>query len=83
MCIYRVCVCECVWVIQNSGSGSSRGVTLPSKDLKYAGIETGDELEITVSKRGKTTEAETLDVVEAAKKILAEYTQDFNNLAKR
>ncbi|CAN5457897.1 hypothetical protein BH10PAT3_BH10PAT3_6860 [soil metagenome] len=63
--------------------GSSKGVTLPAKDLKFAGIETGDELEIVVRKRKDTRMATNDEVLEAAKKILSEYRQDFENLAKR
>lgn len=63
--------------------GSSKGVTLPAKDLKHAGIETGDELEVIVRKRDPATTTSNDEVLEAAKKILDDYRQDFENLAKR
>lgn len=63
--------------------GSSKGVTLPAKDLKYAGIETGDELEVIVRKRQSVEATSNDEVLEAAKKILDDYRQDFENLAKR
>ncbi|MDO8266123.1 MAG: AbrB/MazE/SpoVT family DNA-binding domain-containing protein [Candidatus Saccharibacteria bacterium] len=63
--------------------GSSKGVTLPAKDLKYAGIKTGDELEVIVRKRNDLGDAETSEVLKAAKKILNDYKQDFDNLSKR
>jgi bifunctional DNA-binding transcriptional regulator/antitoxin component of YhaV-PrlF toxin-antitoxin module len=63
--------------------GSSKGVTLPAKDLKYAGIETGDELEVIVRKRQLADTTNNDEVIEAAKKILDDYRQDFENLAKR
>lgn len=63
--------------------GTSKGVTLPAKDLKYEGINTGDELEITVRKRKPSEDTSNDEVLEAAKKILEDYRADFKNLAKR
>jgi bifunctional DNA-binding transcriptional regulator/antitoxin component of YhaV-PrlF toxin-antitoxin module len=63
--------------------GSSKGITLPAKDLKHAGIETGDELEVIVRKRTPQDSASNDEVMDAAKRILDEYRQDFENLAKR
>lgn len=37
--------------------GTSKGITLPAKDLKYEGIETGDELEVIVRKRNNSNRA--------------------------
>lgn len=63
--------------------GSSAGVTIPAKDLKYANIEVGDEVEITVRKGRNQQAASDDEVVSAAKNILERYKQDFKNLADR
>lgn len=63
--------------------GSSKGITLPAKDLKRAGIKTGDELEVIVRKRNNSDEAGDSEVMDAAKKILHDYKKDFENLARR
>lgn len=62
--------------------GSSGGVTIPAKDLKRQNIAFGDEVEIIVRPiHNKSTEDEA--IVSAAKKILNDYKEDFENLAKR
>ncbi len=61
--------------------GTSRGVTLPAKDLKALNVKDGDELEVVVRK--KTTAANDADALEAANALLNRYTQDFTNLSKR
>lgn len=63
--------------------GSSAGVTIPAKDLKYADIEVGDEVEITIRKGRNQRTASDDEVVTAAKNILTRYKQDFKNLADR
>lgn len=63
--------------------GTSKGVTLPAKDLKYENIQTGDELEIIVRKRKPSEDTTNDEVLESARKILREYQQDFKNLADR
>jgi antitoxin component of MazEF toxin-antitoxin module len=61
--------------------GSSKGVTIPAKDLKRAGIKPGDEVEISVKKpQGVAQDAE---VLHAAKDLLKRYDKDFKNLANR
>ena len=62
--------------------GSSGGVTIPAKDLKQQNINIGDEVEVIV-RPIRTKDSKDSDVLLAAKKILAEYRQDFTNLAKR
>jgi bifunctional DNA-binding transcriptional regulator/antitoxin component of YhaV-PrlF toxin-antitoxin module len=62
--------------------GSSGGVTIPAKDLKRQNIAFGDEVEIIVRPLHKTS-SEDSTVVAAAKKIINDYKQDFENLAKR
>jgi bifunctional DNA-binding transcriptional regulator/antitoxin component of YhaV-PrlF toxin-antitoxin module len=62
--------------------GSSGGVTIPAKDLKQQNISIGDDVEVIVRPlRSKDTENDT--VLLSAKKILTDYRQDFENLAKR
>ena len=61
--------------------GTSRGVTIPAKDLKALGVETGDDLEIIVSKKSRV--ADDTQVVEVANSILERYKQDSRNLADR
>ena len=61
--------------------GSSVGITLPAKDLKYADIQPGDLIEVSIQKQ--RVKAEDAEVVAAAKQILDRYNQDFDNLAKR
>ena len=36
--------------------GSSRGVTLPARDLRALGIRDGDEIEVTVRKRSEAAD---------------------------
>ncbi len=61
--------------------GTSRGVTIPAKDLKALGVEAGDDLEIIVRKKSRV--ADDTQVVEVANSILERYKQDFRNLADR
>lgn len=61
--------------------GTSRGVTIPAKDLRALGVETGDELELVARK--KTNHADDRLVEKTADDILARYDQDFKNLAER
>jgi len=61
--------------------GSSRGVTLPAKQLKLLGVKEGDEVEVVLRKR--TEMASDKEVVEAAEKILEKYSKAFTNLANR
>lgn len=65
------------------GIGSSDGVTLPAKELKRAGLKRGDQVEVTVRAVGNRTSDGDQAVLDAAKKILAEYRQDFENLSQR
>jgi antitoxin component of MazEF toxin-antitoxin module len=61
--------------------GSSGGVTIPAKELKRQNIAIGDEVEVTV----RPVQASNNDaaVLASAKKIIKDYRQDFENLAKR
>jgi antitoxin component of MazEF toxin-antitoxin module len=65
------------------GIGSSDGVTLPAKELKRENLKRGDEVEIIVRPVRKDTSESDQSVIEAAKKILDDYKQDFQNLAER
>lgn len=61
--------------------GSSNAVTLPAKEMKRTNIKLGDEVEIIV--RPLDSSSKDTDVIAAARKILADYRQDFQNLAQR
>jgi antitoxin component of MazEF toxin-antitoxin module len=62
--------------------GSSGGVTIPAKELKRQHIAFGDEVEVIVRPLNAIS-SEDQNVLNAAKKILDEYKQDFRNLARR
>ena len=61
--------------------GTSKGVTLPAKELERLGVDAGDELELVVRK--KASNAGDQKVQEIAESILDRYDQDFRNLASR
>jgi bifunctional DNA-binding transcriptional regulator/antitoxin component of YhaV-PrlF toxin-antitoxin module len=61
---------------------SSGGVTIPAKELKRQNIAFGDEVEVIVRPLHATNN-EDKKVLDAAKKILSDYKQDFQNLAER
>lgn len=60
--------------------GSSRGVTLPARDLRALGIRDGDEIEVTVRKRSEA--ADDNQVLKTANSLLERYKEDFSHLAK-
>jgi antitoxin component of MazEF toxin-antitoxin module len=62
--------------------GSSGGVTIPAKELKRQNIAFGDEVEVIVRPLNATS-SEDKKVLDAAKKVLHDYKQDFENLASR
>lgn len=62
--------------------GSSGGVTIPAKELKRQNIAFGDEVEVTI-KPVQPSKSEDQAVIDAARSILNEYKQDFENLAQR
>ncbi len=61
--------------------GTSKGVTLPARELKKLGSDVGDEIEIIVRK--KNNFAEDQKVLDVANDILRRYKKDFTNLANR
>lgn len=61
--------------------GSSRGVTIPAKQLKALGVEPGDDLELVIRKKTATASTET--AVKTANALLDRYRNDFHNLANR
>jgi bifunctional DNA-binding transcriptional regulator/antitoxin component of YhaV-PrlF toxin-antitoxin module len=63
--------------------GSSKGVTLPTKAAQRDNIKLGDEVEIIVRPVRHAVSKDDQAVLDAAKKILKDYKQDFQNLAKR
>jgi len=62
--------------------GTSGGVTIPAKELKRQNIAFGDEVEVIVRPLRANSGNDTR-VLSAAKKILGDYKQDFQNLANR
>ncbi len=62
--------------------GTSRGVTLPAKQLRALNLSDGDEVEITVRKKPTVTLSDGR-VVKVANGLLDRYKQDFHNLANR
>ena len=62
--------------------GTSRGVTLPAKQLKALNLSDGDEVEITVRKKPTVTLSDNR-MVKVASGLLDRYKQDFHNLANR
>lgn len=63
--------------------GSSGGVTIPAKEMRRQNIKFGDEVEVTVRPAAKRANVSDQAVVDTARKILADYQQDFKNLSKR
>ena len=61
--------------------GSSRGVTLPAKQLRVLGVRDGDEIEVTIRKR--TVVADDDKVLKVANSLLERYKEDFSSLAER
>ena len=61
--------------------GSSRGVTLPAKDLKALRVKDGEELEVIVRK--KNAKASDTEAVSVANDLLRRYKTDFTQLAKQ
>jgi antitoxin component of MazEF toxin-antitoxin module len=62
--------------------GSSGGVTIPAKELKRQNIAFGDEVEVIVRPL-HSAKSDDRKAMGAAKKILDDYKQDFENLAQR
>lgn len=63
--------------------GSSVGVTIPAKDLRYAGVEVGDDVEVTVRRIVPDSRTSDETVLDAARSVLKRYKKDFENLAQR
>jgi len=61
--------------------GSSRGVTLPAKQLRALGVRDGDEIEVTIRKRPVAAGSD--EVLKVANSLLERYKEDFSHLAKR
>ena len=61
--------------------GTSRGVTLPARELEKLGVEPGDTLELVVRKKPDTIDTD--QAVKIANSLLERYKEDFQNLAGR
>jgi antitoxin component of MazEF toxin-antitoxin module len=63
--------------------GSSGGVIIPAKEMKRQGITFGDEVEVIVRPVSQKATVEDQAVINAARDILQEYKEDFQNLSQR
>lgn len=63
--------------------GSSGGITIPAKEMKRQNISFGDNVEVFIRPVRKTVNKEDQHIIDAAKKVLEDYRQDFKNLANR
>lgn len=61
--------------------GTSKGVTIPAKALKAAGIKEGDQVDIIVKKHVASDADQ--EVLRVARDILDRYNEDFKNLSQR
>ena len=62
--------------------GTSSGVTIPAKELKWHNIAFGDEVEVIVRPL-RNASGNDQPIIASAKKLLETYKKDFDNLAKR
>ena len=65
------------------GIGSSDGVTIPPRELKREGLKRGDAVEVIIRPARANVSKHDQHIIDAAKQILIDYKQDFQNLAKR
>lgn len=63
--------------------GSSLAVTIPAKEVKLQNIRQGDEIDELYIRKKQIVQKEDQHIIDAAKKILNEYKQDFKNLSQR
>jgi putative addiction module antidote len=63
--------------------GSSAGVTIPAKLLNQAGIQVGDEVEVTISRVEKSGDTVDEATIETARRLMKKYEQALRNLADR
>lgn len=61
--------------------GTSKGITLPAKALKEAGIKEGDKVDVIVKKHVSSNDDQ--EVLRVARDILDRYNDDFKNLSQR
>lgn len=63
--------------------GSSRGVTLPARDLRALGIRDGDEVRLTVEKIKSIEQADKLLLSQEYDDFKKQYGETLKNLADR
>ena len=63
--------------------GSSRGVTLPARDLRALGIRDGDEVRLTVEKVKSIKQADKLLLSQEYDDFKKQYGETLKNLADR
>lgn len=61
--------------------GTSKGITLPAKALKEAGIKEGDKVDVIFKKHVSSNDDQ--EVLRVARDILDRYNDDFKNLSQR
>jgi len=62
--------------------GTSKGVTIPAKQLRELGASNGDEVEVVIRKKSTDGNSDA-SVAATANDLLERYKQDFTNLAGR
>ncbi len=64
--------------------GDSLATTIPAKDARAMNIKAGDNVVAAYTPmKNNDDKASDAEVLEAAKKMLSDYKQDFDNLAQR
>lgn len=62
--------------------GDSVGVTFPAKDMKYAHIKVGDDVEIVVNRKQSHLEQKS-EVVEVTQRLIKRHIKALKNLSER
>ncbi len=63
--------------------GSSAGVTLPARDLKFANIEVGDEVEVTVTPINSSKDKKAEALLANYESFKKQYAKTLKNLSNR
>ena len=63
--------------------GSSKGITIPAKELNRLNLTTGDSVDITIRPSKDSGANSDAKILASAKQTLQEYKQDFDNLEQR
>jgi antitoxin component of MazEF toxin-antitoxin module len=63
--------------------GSSKGVTIPAKDLKYANLDVGDDVEVEIRPVGSSDSVKYSEISKAYAEFKQQYSETLKNLADR